>query len=73
MVSHEIGHSLGSGHTFDAGAYSPPVDTCGITCPESLPKESSATIMVSLLTLQPFHYCASELLEADESNNSYIQ
>ena len=45
MVSHEIGHSLGSGHTFEVGAYNPPVDTCGITCPSSLPKESSATLM----------------------------
>lgn len=29
IVTHEVGHSLGSGHTFDAGAYDPPVDKCG--------------------------------------------
>jgi len=27
IVTHEIGHSLGSGHTFDG--YDPPVDVCG--------------------------------------------
>ncbi|KAL7518100.1 hypothetical protein ACHAWX_002956 [Stephanocyclus meneghinianus] len=47
---HEVGHSLGSGHTFDA--YDPPVDSCGpCSTPGSnvtvdgLPRESSATIM----------------------------
>ena len=38
-----IGHSLGSGHTFDS--YDPPVDTCGDSCPEELPKENSASVM----------------------------
>lgn len=37
------GHSLGSGHTFDS--YDPPVDTCGVSCPEELPKENSASVM----------------------------
>lgn len=43
MVAHEIGHSLGSGHTFDG--YDPPVDTCGVTCPSRLPLDDSATLM----------------------------
>mmetsp|Transcript_20581 Transcript_20581/g.42405 ORF Transcript_20581/g.42405 Transcript_20581/m.42405 type:complete len:961 (+) Transcript_20581:126-3008(+) len=51
IFSHELGHSLGSGHTFDA--YDPPVDHCGI-CAEQpgddlvidgLPLKSSATLM----------------------------
>ncbi|KAL3788808.1 hypothetical protein HJC23_006261 [Cyclotella cryptica] len=47
---HEVGHSLGSGHTFDA--YDPPVDSCGpCSMPGSnstvdgLPLDNSATIM----------------------------
>ena len=43
MVSHEIGHSLGSGHTHDS--YDPPIDTCGTSCPNSLPQMNSATLM----------------------------
>ena len=56
IITHEIGHSLGSGHTFDA--YDPPVDVCGactIKPPqeeernsvtiEGLPRENSATLM----------------------------
>ena len=58
IVTHEIGHSLGSGHTFDA--YDPPVDVCGVctvkeqggdtttrnTAPvEGLPQVNAATIM----------------------------
>lgn len=57
IVTHEIGHSLGSGHTFDG--YDPPVDVCGVVCTvqpqegeeksavgiEGLPLENAATIM----------------------------
>mmetsp|Transcript_280 Transcript_280/g.566 ORF Transcript_280/g.566 Transcript_280/m.566 type:complete len:885 (-) Transcript_280:46-2700(-) len=57
IVTHEIGHSLGSGHTFDG--YDPPVDVCGLACTvtaqegedessatvDGLPRENSATIM----------------------------
>ena len=50
---HEVGHSLGSGHTFDE-EYSPPVDECApCAMPGSnatvdgLPQHSSGTIMVS--------------------------
>ncbi|KAL9178901.1 hypothetical protein ACHAXT_011874 [Thalassiosira profunda] len=43
VVAHELGHSLGSGHTFDG--YTPPVDTCGFDeCPRGLQKKS-ATLM----------------------------
>ena len=48
MIAHEIGHSLGSGHTYDDAYYSPPVDYCtGDTnvCPTSLPMDMSSTIM----------------------------
>jgi hypothetical protein len=50
--AHELGHSLGSGHTYDA--YEPVVDTCGAVCtlkdglksdPVGLPLNNSATIM----------------------------
>lgn len=50
--AHELGHSLGSGHTYDA--YEPSVDTCGRVCtlseelksdPVGLPLDNSATIM----------------------------
>ena len=43
MVAHEVGHSLGSGHSFDA--YDPPIDSCGVACPPGLPIENSATLM----------------------------
>jgi len=57
IITHEIGHSLGSGHTFDA--YDPPVDVCGACTTkqpaqgeernsvtiEGLPRENSATLM----------------------------
>ena len=59
ILTHELGHSLGSGHTFDG--YDPPVDSCGACTvqPQSqggnpeinrdsvtgLPRENSATIM----------------------------
>jgi len=48
MVIHEIGHSLGSGHSFDA--YDPPVDACqvngkgNIQCPAGV-SDSTATLM----------------------------
>ena len=48
MVIHEIGHSLGSGHSFDA--YDPPVDACqvngkgNIQCPVGV-SDSTATLM----------------------------
>jgi len=43
MFSHEVGHSLGSDHTFE---YETPVDTCQLnTCPPQLPIKNSATIM----------------------------
>jgi len=50
--AHELGHSLGSGHTYDD--YVPVVDTCGSLCtlgeglksdPVGLPLDHSATIM----------------------------
>ena len=50
--AHELGHSLGSGHTYDD--YVPAVDTCGALCtksdglksdPAGLPLDHSATIM----------------------------
>jgi len=50
--AHELGHSLGSGHTYDA--YEPEVDQCGSLCtlseglksdPVGLPLDNSATIM----------------------------
>ena len=50
--AHELGHSLGSGHTYDD--YEPVVDTCGAVCtlgdgfksdPAGLPLDHSATIM----------------------------
>lgn len=50
---HEVGHSLGSGHTFDE-EYDPPVDECAPCATpgnnmtvDGLPHVSSATIMVS--------------------------
>jgi len=59
IVTHEIGHSLGSGHTFDA--YDPPVDVCGACTVgtsqegggrddgkveiEGLPRKNAATLM----------------------------
>ncbi|KAL7499780.1 hypothetical protein ACHAWT_007894 [Skeletonema menzelii] len=52
MYAHELGHSLGSGHTYDD--YEPAVDTCGALCtlsdelksdPVGLPLDHSATIM----------------------------
>ncbi|KAL7456483.1 hypothetical protein ACHAWC_007979 [Mediolabrus comicus] len=50
--AHELGHSLGSGHSYDA--YEPPVDDCGRVCtlseemksdPVGLPLDNSATLM----------------------------
>jgi len=55
VVAHEIGHTLGSGHTHDKpsqGGYSPLVDTCGkknvlgaYECSTEFPLANSATIM----------------------------
>ncbi|KAL9178932.1 hypothetical protein ACHAXT_011905 [Thalassiosira profunda] len=39
IVTHEIGHSLGSGHTFDA--YDPPVDGCGVCTIKPLSEEAA--------------------------------
>jgi len=52
IFTHEIGHSLGSGHTFD-DEYDPPIDFCApcaspgsnVTINE-LPRNNSATLMV---------------------------
>ena len=53
--THELGHSLGSSHTFDE-EYDPPVDVCGeCAIPGGnatvvgLPKQNSGTIMVRLI------------------------
>jgi len=56
IFTHEIGHSLGSGHTFDG--YEPPVDACGActitpqqggtrngASVQGLPRKNSATLM----------------------------
>lgn len=39
-----MGHNFGSGHTHDITQYDPVVDTCGTSCPASVPSDS-ATIM----------------------------
>ena len=45
MVTHEIGHSLGTGHTFDVKIFDPPIDTCGVSwCPSGV-KDGTSTIM----------------------------
>ncbi|EED95328.1 predicted protein [Thalassiosira pseudonana CCMP1335] len=46
IISHEIGHSLGSKHSHDNTGYDPVVDTCGLDqCSDELPLKGSATIM----------------------------
>jgi hypothetical protein len=51
---HEVGHSLGSGHTFDE-EYNPPVDACepcaipgSNATVDGLPRNNAGTIMASL-------------------------